>query len=215
VLAVDLSLTSLSYAIRKTRALGLNNIDYAQADILKLGTIGRSFDLIESSGVLHHLADPAQGWRVLLSLLRPGGLMHIGLYSALARADIRAARAFIAERGFGGSADDIRRCRQELLACADGTPLKNVARYPDFFTTSECRDLLFHVQEHQFTIPQIATFLRENNLAFIGFTGQALHEYRKRFPEDPAATDLERWLVFEIENPEIFTGMYQFWVQKL
>jgi tetratricopeptide (TPR) repeat protein/SAM-dependent methyltransferase len=215
VLAVDLSLTSLGYAIRKTRALGLNNIEYAQADILKLGAIGRSFDLIESIGVLHHLADPAQGWRVLLSLLRPGGFMHIGLYSALARADIRAARAFIAERGFGGSADDIRRCRQELLACADGTPLKNVARYPDFFTTSECRDLLFHVQEHQFTIPQIAGLLRENNLNFIGFTGQGPHEYRKRFPEDPAATDLERWHVFETENPELFTGMYQFWLQKL
>jgi Tfp pilus assembly protein PilF/SAM-dependent methyltransferase len=215
VLAVDLSLTSLSYAIRKTRTLGLNNIDYAQADILKLGTLGRSFDLIESSGVLHHLADPAHGWRVLLSLLRPGGFMHIGLYSALARADIRAARSFIAERGYGSSADDIRRCRQELLACADGTPLKNVAKYPDFFTTSECRDLLFHVQEHQLTIPQIASFLGGNNLAFIGFTGSAPHDYRKRFPEDPAATDLERWHVFETENPLTFTGMYQFWVQKL
>src|SRR5215203_4748463 len=101
VLAVDLSLTSLSYAIRKTRALGLKNIEYGQADILKLGAIGRSFDLIESSGVLHHLADPAQGWGVLLSLLRPGGFMHIWLYSALARADIRAARAFIAQRGYG------------------------------------------------------------------------------------------------------------------
>jgi SAM-dependent methyltransferase/Tfp pilus assembly protein PilF len=215
VLAVDLSLTSLSYAARKTRALGLANIEYAQADILKLGAIGRSFDLIESSGVLHHLADPAQGWRVLLSLLRPGGFMHIGLYSALARADIRAARAFIAERRYDGSADDIRRCRQELLASADGTSLKNVAKYPDFFTTSECRDLLFHVQEHQQTIPQIAGFLCENNLAFIGFTGQAPHEYRRRFPEDQGATDLERWHVFETENPATFTGMYQFWVQKL
>ena len=39
------------------------------------------FDLIESDGVLHHLADPCAGWRVLLSLLRPGGLMCIGLYS--------------------------------------------------------------------------------------------------------------------------------------
>jgi Tfp pilus assembly protein PilF/SAM-dependent methyltransferase len=215
VLAVDLSLTSLSYAVRKTRALGLNNIEYAQADILKLGAIGRSFDLIESSGVLHHLGDPEQGWRVLLSLLRPGGFMHIGLYSALARADIRAAGAVIAECGYEGSADDIRRCRQDLLACGDGTPPKNVAKYPDFFTTSECRDLLFHVQEHQLTIPQIATFLRENNLAFIGFTGQPPHDYRKRFPEDQAATDLDRWHVFETENPATFTGMYQFWLQKL
>lgn len=214
VLAIDLSLTSLSYAVRKTRELGLRNIAYEQADILKLGAIERRFDLIESSGVLHHLVDPAQGWRVLLSLLKPGGFMHIGLYSAIARADIRLARSFIAERGYGSTADDIRRCRQEILASADGTPLKNVAKYSDFFTTSECRDLLFHVQEHQFTIPEIAAFLRANGLRFIGFGGQPLQDYRKRFPEDQAATDLERWYVFETENPTAFVGMYQFWLQK-
>jgi tetratricopeptide (TPR) repeat protein/SAM-dependent methyltransferase len=215
VLAIDLSLTSLSYAQRKTRALGLSNIEYAQADILKLGSIGRSFDLVESSGVLHHLADPAAGWRILVSLLRPGGFMHIGLYSALARSDIRSARAFIAEHGYGDSADDIRRCRQELLGCADGTPLKNVVKYPDFFSTSECHDLLFHVQEHQLTIPAIQAFLRENNLIFIGFTGRPLQDYRKRFLQDKTATDLDRWHLFEMEVPLAFVGMYQFWVQKL
>ncbi len=115
VLAVDLSRTSLAYAERKTRELGRGNIAYGQADILKLGALGRTFDVIESSGVLHHLAEPFAGWRALLSLLRPGGFMTIGLYSELARAEIVAARAFIAERGYGATAEDIRRCRQELL----------------------------------------------------------------------------------------------------
>lgn len=86
LLAVDVSLTSLAYARRKTRELGLRNIEYAQADILELGTIDRTFDIIESVGVLHHLAEPTAGWRVLVSLLRPDGRMCIGLYSNLARA---------------------------------------------------------------------------------------------------------------------------------
>src|SRR5712691_2162828 len=64
-LAVDLSLASLAYAKRKAREAGLTNLDFAQADILKLGSIGRSFDIIEASGVLHHMADPFAGWRVL------------------------------------------------------------------------------------------------------------------------------------------------------
>ena len=116
MLAIDLSLTSLAYALRKTRELGIGNIEYAQADILKLDTVGRSFDLIESSGVLHHMADPFAGWRTLLSVLRPGGVMAVALYSEIARADIVKARAFIAERRYGSSADDIRRCRQEIVA---------------------------------------------------------------------------------------------------
>ena len=48
VLAIDLSLSSISYAKRKTQELGMTNIEYAQADILKLGDIARTFDIIES-----------------------------------------------------------------------------------------------------------------------------------------------------------------------
>ena len=85
VLAVDLSLSSLSYALRKTEELELPNIEYAQADIMGLDAFGRRFDLIECIGVLHHLGDPMAGWRVLVDLLRPGGFMKIGLYSETAR----------------------------------------------------------------------------------------------------------------------------------
>jgi tetratricopeptide (TPR) repeat protein/SAM-dependent methyltransferase len=168
VLAVDLSLTSLCYAKRKTRELGLNNIEYAQADILQLGSIGRAFDAIEASGVLHHLADPMAGWRLLLSMLRPGGFMRLGLYSKMARQDIVDARRFIAERGYRPSAEDIRRCRQELTSFGDGTPLKRVTELSDFFSTSACRDLLFHVQEHQLTLREISAFLTQNRLEFLG-----------------------------------------------
>ena len=93
ILAIDISRSSLAYARRKSRALGLTNIEYGQADILKLASLGRRFDVIETVGVLHHLADPAAGWRELLSLLRPHGLMLVGLYSATARQSLTAARA--------------------------------------------------------------------------------------------------------------------------
>jgi SAM-dependent methyltransferase len=214
VLAIDLSLTSLGYARRKAAELGLTNVQFAQADILNLGALGASFDMIEAGGVLHHLGDPAAGWRVLAAMLRPGGVMHVGLYSELARADIRAVRAFIAERGYGQTAGDIRRCRQELMQFPDGTPARNVAKYEDFFTTSECRDLLFHVQEHHLTILAIRAMIEASDLSFIGFDGPAAQLYRQRFPEDAAMTDLDRWHQLEIENPLTFTGMYQFWVQR-
>ena len=71
--------------MRKTRELGVSSIEYAQADLLKLGSLGKQFDVIEAGSVLHHLADPWTGWRTLLSLLRPGGFMLLGLYSNIAR----------------------------------------------------------------------------------------------------------------------------------
>ncbi len=213
VLAVDLSLSSLSYALRKTPARLSDRIDYAQGDILKLGTIGRSFDLIEASGVLHHMRDPFEGWRILLSLLRPGGIMHLGFYSEVARRDVAAARGFIAQRGYASTPEDIRRCRQDLLQ----TPLSSVSRFSDFFSTSECRDLLFHVQESRMSIPAIKEFLDAHALKFIGFDFKeaAAREFYALFSSSGwSMSDLGKWHSLELKYPNTFADMYQFWVQK-
>ena len=50
LLAIDLSATSLGYARARSEALGVANVAYAQADILRLGSIGQTFDLIQSDG---------------------------------------------------------------------------------------------------------------------------------------------------------------------
>jgi tetratricopeptide (TPR) repeat protein/ubiquinone/menaquinone biosynthesis C-methylase UbiE len=215
-LAVDLSRTSLAYAARKTRELGLTNIEYVQADILELGAIGRRFDAIEASGVLHHMADPMAAWRVLVDLLHPGGFMVLGFYSEMARRDVVTVRRFIAERGLSASADDIRRVRQELMGWMDGTPMKNVTASVDFYSMSGCRDLLFHAQEHHLNLPTIDAFLAENDLEFLGFEvdPSVLARYRQKFPHDKPMTDLALWHEFESENRRTFAGMYQFWVQK-
>ena len=212
ILAVDLSLASLAYAQRKTRELGLAQIDYAQADILELGSLDRRFDAIDAGGVLHHLADPFAGWGILWSLLREGGVMRVALYSALARRDIAAARRFVVERGFAPTPDGIRRAREELLA----TPLRTVAWRHDFFSVSECRDLLFHVQEHGLTLPAIKQFLASIGARLIGFElpPGTRDAYRIRFPDDPAMIDLDRWRAFEQEQPDTFAAMYQFWIVK-
>lgn len=214
VLAVDLSMTSLAHAVRKSRARPGLAIEYAQADLLALGGIDRRFDVIEAVGVLHHLADPPAGWRSLLPLLKPRGFMSVGLYSAAARLDLAEARAAIAEDGFSGATPaEIRRARRYLMERADrhGAVLER----PDFFTVSTCRDLLFHAREQCFTLAGIDAFLRDHGLTFLGFSlPDAVHAaYRRRFPHDRAMSDLHQWHTFEQECPDIFSGMYQFWVQ--
>jgi SAM-dependent methyltransferase len=213
ITAVDLSLSSLCYAKRKTPAELAERISYAQADILKLGALGRTFDIVDASGVLHHMADPIEGWRILLSLLRPGGFMHVALYSQLGRRDVVAARDFIAARGYAPTPADIRRCRQDLLE----TPLHSVARFTDFFSTSECRDLLFHVQESRTDIPAIKAFVAEHALTFIGFEFEhaTLEKYRTQFANAGwSMSDLDRWHAVETQYPDTFSSMYQFWLKK-
>ncbi len=217
VLAVDLSLTSLAYAKRKTRELGIGNVEYRQADILALGSIAERFDVIECSGVLHHLEDPVAGWRILCSLLRPSGLMRIGLYSEIARRHVVRAREFVASEGFAATPDGIRACRTAILARGDDPLLARVARGEDFYSLSGCRDLVFHVQEQRFTLPQIAGLIERLGLQFIGFEfpdAGAAATYRARFPDDRALADLAHWHELEMAAPDTFALMYQFWVRK-
>jgi 2-polyprenyl-3-methyl-5-hydroxy-6-metoxy-1,4-benzoquinol methylase len=213
ILAIDLSRANLAYARRKTREEGLQNIEYAQADILKLGAIGRTFDRIDAVGVLHHLADPKAGWRVLLPLLAPTGIMRIGLYSEIARGDVVQARALIAEGGYPPTIEGIRALRQKIIR---EQRWEMVLNSNDFYSASGCRDLLFNVVEHRFTIQEIASFLKEQRLVFHGFEldGAVIEKFQRRYPGSEALINLEYWNAFEADNPKTFRGMYVFTVSK-
>ena len=94
----------------------------------------------------------------------------------------------------------------------------DICNSPDFFSLSECRDLLFHVQEHRFTIPQIEEALEALKLRFLGFELRdqaALRKFRKSYPGKHALTSLPVWHKFELENPDTFRAMYQFYCKKM
>ena len=217
VQVIDLSRRSLAYAQRKIQELGLNNLQFAQADILQIGQLEQTFDLIESVGVLHHMADPWAGWEALLTRLKPNGLMKLGFYSQTARQQINQLRDFIKVQNFSNTPEAIRACRQRLIAHSQSNDIGGIFLLRDFYSTSACRDLLFHVQEHQLTLPEIDAFLQAHGLRFIGFETDAntLNTYRQEFPNDPAATNLSNWHQFEQRHPNTFISMYQFWVQRV
>jgi SAM-dependent methyltransferase len=212
VLAVDLSRASLAYGVRMARRLGANNVTFRQADILELGALDRRFDQIEAIGVLHHLEDPLAGWRVLARLLQPGGSMRVALYSETARRRLGATRDFIRERGFAATEQDIRRCRREILDLPADHAARAAMESDDFYSCSGFRDLVMHVRERRFTLPQIAGCLAE-----LGLELQALlcapelkAKFQATFPDPAALADLARWHEFEQRHPDSFRGMYQF-----
>ena len=215
VTAVDLSLASLAYAKRKTAELEITNLDYLQADILKLNQLKQKFDIIESVGVLHHMDEPMAGWRVLTDILKPSGLMKIGLYSELARQHIAEVRKEIILRKVGTSETDIKKFRQSLIESHDEHH-QQLTKSSDFFSLSTLRDLIFHVQEHRFTLPQIKNCLEKLGLKFCGFEDKdIISNFRKFHRKEVDIYDLALWHQYEENNPRSFGGMYIFWCQKL
>ena len=93
--------------------------------------------------------------------------------------------------------------------------LKKIFESKDFYSTSMARDLMFHVQEHRFKLPEISKILKNFNLEFLGFSNQYIKsKFSKMFPEDKKNISLENWDKFENSNPNTFYNMYQFWVRK-
>lgn len=214
VLAVEPRSANLCYARRKSDELQVANVEYAQAELTALASLGRTFDVVEAATSARYFADPIAGWRELASLLRPGGFMHLGLLRTNGREAIHAARALVAERGYGPVADDIRAARQDFLALDADAPAKEIARSADFSTLGELRELLFPAHNREGTIADIKAALESSGLSFVGFNDAPYGDYAKRFPDDKAMTDLENWQIIETEKPTAFGPIYQFWVQK-
>lgn len=217
IVAIDLSKASLAYAMRMTAEMGVSGLRFLQADVLDAGRIGGTFDMIQSVGVLHHMKDPLAGWRVLAGLLGPGGVMKVGLYSERGRAGVRACRKLIADEGIAPTPENIARFRRRLITDPPADEIARVLETPDFHSTSMCRDLLFHVQEHHTTPKRLKADLDALGLEFIGFeqfedTG-INDAYRDEFPDDPALADLDNWEAFEARHGALI-DLYLFWCAK-
>lgn len=215
ITAMDLSRASLAHGMRVAEDLGLTQIRFVQGDILKLDPVQGPFDVITSTGVIHHMARPEDGLARLAGVLRPGGVVRLGLYSERARAVVQAAHDLIRQMGWTPVDADIRAFRAHVLALPDGEPLAALKQSADFYSLSGCRDLVFHVQEHRYTPPQLGDLIAGAGLRLVGLEAspQAKAAFAAAFgPAD--ALDLGLWDRVEMRRPDLFAGMYHLWAQK-
>jgi ubiquinone/menaquinone biosynthesis C-methylase UbiE len=215
ITAIDLSDNSLAYAKRKVDEYGMKNVRFIVMDLLDIGLLNEKFDVIECGGVLHHMSDPNKGLSVLSQTLVSGGYMKIGLYSKKSRTAVTKARHLIESLKKDSIHDKIRYFRQKVFN-GDYPELQDLTMMIDFYGLSTCRDYCFHVCEHQFTIDDIISLLKINNLKFCGFNLPDFikKDYSMHFPDDKTLTNLENWDIYETNNPNTFKNMYQFIVQS-
>ena len=217
IIAIDLSARSLSYAKRKTDELGINNIKYVQSDILNIKDLNKSFDIIISTGVVHHMENPMDGIKSLLNVLRKHGILFLGLYSDYARKDITDTREMIGKDNSNLSDKDIINYRKKFKD-SNNPKLQRVSKLADSFCVSGFRDLIFNVKEHNYNLIQINEIIENFNLNFLGFDINAHHSlinnFKKEYPLDNSEYNLKLWNDFESLKPDSFISMYNFWLTK-
>ncbi|RZJ94488.1 MAG: class I SAM-dependent methyltransferase [Brevundimonas sp.] len=216
ITALDLSDASLAYAQRMARGLGLHQIDFVQGDILGVAALGRTFDVITSTGVLHHMDDPAEGLARLAAVLEPGGIMRLALYSRRAREPVRMARDAIAAAGWAATPDGVRALRREVFGRPPGDPRSRLALSDDFYSLSGCRDLVFHACEHGHGPLDLPRMAAGAGLVWRGFdlTPLMVQAFRTRFGAEADIGDPALWDRLEAAETTLFSEMMHFWLQK-
>ncbi len=214
--ALDLSKSSLSYGKRKADEYGIKNITWLHGDIMNLDSSEQKYDLIECCGVLHHMEDPKKAFNILTSKLNDKGFFKLALYAKKYRETLSFEKSLIKKFNFQPNLEGVRRAR-EILFEEGRNKMFSSAVIKDFYSTSECIDLLMHAQELSYDIDGLENFFKSdyNFLGFVFSNNSKKKLYKEKFPEDYKGLNLENWGKLENENPGLFSAMYQIWLQKI
>ncbi len=209
VIGIDLSRTSLAYGLMKAREYRVQNLKLLQLDILEVHLLKQQFDLITCVGALHHMGDPLAGLTALKGVLAPEGQLRLHVYSSRARRSILEAIELRKQCDALPTAQGIKEFRQKILALPKTASAKGVLAFTDFFSVSGARDLLFHVQEHNYSIRSLLNLVEQANLRIVNFVAseKAMARYRAAGNEDPL--DMQAWATLEDVHPSLFGAMYR------
>jgi SAM-dependent methyltransferase len=174
VTAIDISETSLRHTRYLRRKYDLENLELHQIPIEKVEQLGRSFDLIVCTGVLHHLPDPDVGLRSLRGVLKPQGAMRLMVYAPYGRAGIYMMQEYCRLLGIGTSKKDLHDLGAMLEVLPADYPNSALLRQAKEFRDLEAiADALLHPLDRAYSVPELYAWLGRCGMAFGRWTEQA------------------------------------------
>ncbi len=206
VLGLDLSAPSIEHQQFLKARHGLSNLRLRQMDLRQVGDLGETFDLVVSTGVLHHLPDPVAGLRELGRVLSPEGAMHVMLYGRYARLGVYMMQEMFKRLRVGQSEADIAFVRQVLAALPRDHSLNwHRHRSGDLEHDAGLVDTLLHPIDRAYTSDEVIDLADRAGLAFQGWGENRLYYPDGRIPADhPLAARLaalperEQWACVEL-----------------
>ena len=179
VTGIDLSTTSVRCTKELKLSYNIHNLQVHQLPIERARALGKRFDQIVCTGVLHHLADPDAGLRALRDVLKPDGAMHLMVYAPYGRTGIYLLQEFCRRLGIRATDDAIRDLVAALRALPPGHPLEQLLREaPDFRREAALADALLHPQDCAYSVPQLFDLIEDAGLTFGRWVRQAPYSPR-------------------------------------
>jgi SAM-dependent methyltransferase len=167
VTAIDISETSLRCTRDLQQKYRLRNLVLHRLAIEQVRELGRIFDQIVCTGVLHHLPDPDLGLRALRDVLAPQGAMHLMVYATYGRAGIYMMQEYCRLVGIGATEAELQELGTTIGALSADHPIAGVSRRAkDFRNPDALADALLHPQDRAYTVSQLYAWLERCGLSF-------------------------------------------------
>ena len=220
VTALDISPKALAVAQeRLRRSGGEQRIRFHCISLLEAPSLGR-FQLINSVGVLHHMAHPAAGLAALARALADGGILHLFLYADGGRWEIHRTQHALGLLGVQADGTGVRFARQLIAQLPEHNSIRqrHQRRWAlDTVGDAAFADMYLHPQETSYTLERLFRLVEGCGLEFLGFSnpriwrlntllqGEALERAR-------ALPDRQQWQLIEALNTDI--SHFEFFLGK-
>ncbi|MFW2381955.1 MAG: class I SAM-dependent methyltransferase [Acidimicrobiales bacterium] len=174
VVGIDVSQTGINHTRALAQKHSLDNLDLHVLPIAQIAEIGRSFDHVVCTGVLHHLADPDRGLKALRDVLAPDGVIDLMVYATYGRTGVYMIQEYCRRLGLGTAPTDIN----ELVATLREIPLEHPLSHllrgtPDFRHPNALADALLNPRDRSYTAPEVFELLSDAGLQFRRWVRQA------------------------------------------
>ncbi|OBA76910.1 hypothetical protein A5641_20420 [Mycobacterium sp. 1554424.7] len=211
VVGVDISQPSLDHQQYLKDKHGLWNLDLHLLPIEELPTLGADFDLIVSTGVLHHMADPLVGMKSLGACLRRDGAIGLTLYAKYGRGGVEQLQSAFRDLGLGQDEASVDVVKTTISGLS---PNHNVQSYlriegDELRYDGAVVDTFLHGRDRSYDVDECLDLVTSAGLEFQGWLvnapyyphdwfspGTPAHEIVHALPERKLWSVMERLHVF-------------------
>jgi SAM-dependent methyltransferase len=167
VVAIDVSQPSLDHSKYLKDKYALKNLELRLLPIEEAPTLEQKFDLIVSTGVLHHMAEPKVGMKALADCLRLDGVAAIMLYARYGRAGVELLQAIFRDLGLKQDEESLRIVKETIAALAPSHPVKSyISIAPDLQFDAGLVDTFLHGRDRSYTVEDCLDLVDSAGLVF-------------------------------------------------
>jgi SAM-dependent methyltransferase len=218
VVAIDISKKAIAHEQRLQEQHRLTNLSFALGNLLNVCKLGKQFDYIVCTGVLHHMPDPDAGLRALVSVLKPNSPMFLMVYAYDLRHGVYMMQDICRKMGIQQTPEGVALLKSILSSLPPHHLARAYLARADDLNEAGLVDTFLHPQDRAYTVPQTLAWIRQAGLKFQcwqtpnPYSPDSLPEGPVRDAVKAMPSEEDQWAV--VERFYCHSGKQVFYVRK-